>query len=247
MKRSSVFLGTVVLAACGGQPGPLTQTEYCNQYAQDVCAGVSPACLITLDSCMAGRLAECTMEASQNATRDFIPSNAETCLNKVNVAYGKLKQGNLALSSSDLQAMKQACGKVYRGTGSLNGRCYVDADCLDDLICDKGYCGNASVVGPGAGCANIGEVCPGGSFCSAATGVWVCSSKVGLGGVCASAPCLENLRCAGGICTVQLGIGEACSADQDCVTGFCEPYAGLCAQDVRFANGSAACRAMGGA
>jgi hypothetical protein len=44
---------------------------------------------------------------------------------------------------------------------------------------------------------------------------------------------------------VQLGIGADCTVDQDCSSGFCEPYALKCAQDVRFANGSAACTAMG--
>jgi hypothetical protein len=249
MNRHLFFFGIVALAGCSSQPGPLTQTEYCNRYAQDVCAGVSPACLMTDASCTAGRLAQCATEAQSNATatRDFIPPNAEACLNKVNAVYGKLKQGAVALGAADIQAMNDACGNVYRGTALAYGSCKVDADCLDPLICDKGYCGTARTVAQGAGCANIGETCPPGSYCSSTTGIWFCSSKVGLGGVCdASNPCLENLRCMGVACAVQLGIGEVCTVDQDCDSGFCEPYAGLCALDVRFANGSAACKAMGG-
>jgi hypothetical protein len=246
MNRCFVFLGIVALAGCGSQSGPLTQTEYCNQYAQAVCAGVSPACLLTVPSCTAGRLDQCTAEAQSNATRDFIPPNAEACLNKVNAVYGKLKQGAVALGAADIQAMNEVCGNVYRGTGLANGLCGIDADCLDPLICDKGYCGTARTVAQGAGCANIGETCPQGFYCSGATGIWVCAGKVGLGGVCdASNPCLENLRCMGGVCAVQLGIGASCTVDQDCDSGFCEPYAFKCAIDVRFANGSAACIAMG--
>jgi len=248
MKRSFVILTVVGLAGCGSsQPGPLTQTEYCNKYAQAVCDGVSPACLMTPATCMSGRLAECTAEARNNATRDFVPPNAEACLNKVSSVFGKLKQGDLALSPLDIQAMDQACAKVYRGTGMANGQCLVDADCLDNLICDKGFCGTASVAAQGAGCANIGQTCPTGSYCTAATGVWLCSNKVGLGGACDAAnPCLERLRCAAGVCSVQLDFGAACTADQDCASGLCEPYAAKCALDVRFANGSAACVAMGG-
>jgi hypothetical protein len=146
-----------------------------------------------------------------------------------------------------MQAMDQACGDVYRGTVMANGPCTSDTDCFTGLICDKGYCGTTKMVAAGAQCNNIGETCPPGSFCSNATRIWLCTSKVSLGGACDDAnPCLENLRCAAGSCVGQLDIGEVCTMDQDCSTGLCEPYAGLCAQDVRFANHSAACVAMGG-
>jgi hypothetical protein len=81
-----------------------------------------------------------------------------------------------------------------------------------------------------------------------ASNAYFCTAKVGLYGACgASLPCLENLRCtAAGVCDVQLGMSVACSVDQDCSTGFCDPYAGKCAQDIRFADGSAACLAMSG-
>jgi hypothetical protein len=57
---------------------------------------------------------------------------------------------------------------------------------------------------------------------------------------------MENLRCSAGICDVRLGIGEVCSVDQDCSSDFCEPYAAVCAQDIRFARGTAACNFMSG-
>ena len=249
MNRRFVFLSMITLFGCGSQPGPLTQTDFCNKYAQDVCAGVVPACLVTTATCTAGQLNACTTAARSNAGRDFIPANAEDCLNKVSSTYGKLKQGSVALNAADIQAMDQACSDVYRGTVLANGPCTADADCLDGLICDvaKGYCGTSKLVAQGAGCANIGETCPAGFFCSAITGVWLCLSKAGLGGACDAAnPCQENLRCKAGTCVVQLDIGEVCTLDQDCSTGFCEPYAGLCAQDLRFANHTAACVAMGG-
>jgi hypothetical protein len=201
---------------------------------------------MTAASCTAGQLTACSTEAQANATRKFIAANAEACLNKVSLAYGKLKQGTGVFSASDIQAANQACGNVYRGTVMTNGPCQLDIDCLDGLICDKGRCGNAKVVGQGAQCANIGEICPQGFYCSMATGIWVCTNKLNLGGACTDSPCLEDLRCAAGLCSVQLGIGEDCTFDQDCSTGFCEPYAGKCAQDVGFAYGNPACVAKGG-
>jgi hypothetical protein len=252
MKHRLALVCVTALAGCSSQPEPLTQTEYCNQYAQDVCDGISPACLMTPAACMAGRLAECTAQAQENAGRDFIPPNAEAYLKTVKAAFGKVKQGDV-ITPSDFQAMEQARGRVYRGTILANAPCPSDADCLDGLICDKGYCGTAQVVAQGAQCANIGETCPTGFYCSMATGIWVCTSKVTLGGACTDAisptpaiSCLENLRCAAGVCSMKLDFGEACSVNQDCGSGFCEPYAFKCALDIRFANGNIDCQAMGG-
>jgi hypothetical protein len=166
-----------------------------------------------------------------------------------------VKQGDV-ITASDFQAMEQARSKVYRGTVQANGPCTDDAECLNGLTCDaaKFHCGTTKMVDPGAGCANIGETCrPPGYFCNNASGIYVCTSKVALGGACADAvpptpaiPCLENLRCSAGFCAMRLAFGQACSVDQDCSSGFCEPYAALCAQDVRFANGNPDCLAMGG-
>lgn len=255
MECRLVLLSVFAFAACNSQPPPLTQTEYCNKYAQAVCAGVSPACLVTPANCMALQLDKCSQQAQDNAGKDFLPPNAEAYLNLVSAAYGKVKQGDV-ITASDFQAMEQARSKVYRGTVRANGPCTTDAECLDGLTCDvaKFHCGTTKLVDPGAGCANIGETCrPPGFFCSNAISIWVCTSKVALGGACADAapptpaiPCLENLRCSAGFCAMQLAFGEVCSVDQDCSSGFCEPYAGLCAQDVRFANGNPDCVAMGG-
>lgn len=195
---------------------------------------------------MAGRLAECSAQAQQNIGRDFIPSNGEACLAKVAEVYGKLNQGTVALSAVAIASMDDACANVYRGTITTNGPCAVDVDCFDGMICDKGKCGSARIVAAGQGCANIGELCPQGTYCGPdANNVLACLGKGRLGAPCSDAvPCQENLRCAAGACAVQLDVGVDCSVDQDCATGFCEPYAQKCAVDIRFANGSAACTAM---
>ena len=242
---SLALVALVSLAGCGNDKSPTTQTEYCNTYAQEICAAVAPACLITTSACMAGRLADCSAQAQQNIGRDFLPSNADACLAKIREVYGKLNQGAVALTAAAIASIDNACANVYRGTKALDRPCEVDVDCLDGYICDKGFCGRAKVVAQGQGCANVGEICPQGSYCSGAAPVSLCVSKGSLGATCDdSAPCLETLRCESGACAVQLGVGFACSVDQDCDTGFCEPYAKLCANDVRFANNSAACTAM---
>jgi hypothetical protein len=255
MIRRLTLLSMVALVGCNNDPGPLTPTEFCAKYAQDVCDGVMPACLVTEATCTAGQVTACTRQAAGNAGRQFIPANAETCLGKVIAVYSKVKQG-VPAGARAYKDMVQACNDVYRGTLAANAPCPsgVTADCMDGLVCDKGFCGLAKPVVQG-GCANSGETCSQGYYCSNASGAYFCTSKVGLGAGCGDAlPCLENLRCSvEGICNTQLGIGDVCSVDQDCdpattdstdSAGFCDPFAAKCAQDLRFK--SEACNAMSG-
>jgi hypothetical protein len=238
----------VALVACGSDPSPLTPNQYFQQRAAATCAALETACFVPLPTCTAARVAEYTAEyqSSLSYFRDFIPSNAEACVAKVKEAYGKIKEGMVALPAAEYNAMQAICANVYRGSSMANGPCQLDLDCYGDLVCDKGYCGTPKLVAPGAGCANIGETCPQGTFCSNASGIWMCTAKVGAQGACAASPCLETLRCAGGICMARLGLAESCASNDDCTSGFCEPFAGKCAEDIRFANGTAACIAMGG-
>jgi hypothetical protein len=228
----------VVLAGCNNDPSPLTPNQYFQQRAEATCAAIASACFVPVATCTASRVAEYTV-AYQSALASghaFIPTNA----------YGKVASGAMALKAAEYSAMEAACANVYRGPGDANAYCQRDIDCVGELVCDKNHCGTSKPVGAGVGCANIGETCSQGSFCSGATGVWVCSAKVAAQGECTAYPCLESLRCSAGVCVARLGIGESCTIDGDCGSSFCEPYAGKCAPDLRFANGSAACIAMGG-
>jgi hypothetical protein len=248
-------LGPLLALGCGEENKPLTAADFDNQYAQDMCAAVTPACLVPETACVAGQLGV-RAQKDQEAMLSrwiFSPSNAQTCLNQVNSTYGKLRGGTVALSAADMHSVEGACKNVYRGGKLSNEACDVDKDCVVGLICDHskgtvgGRCGAESTVLQGAGCANIGEVCPTGSYCGNSAGVFVCQPKLDLGAACSDVmPCLESLRCSVGLCIPQLGLGELCESDQDCATNFCEPYAHRCAEDVRFGNGTAACLANGG-
>jgi hypothetical protein len=109
-------------------------------------------------------------------------------------------------------------------------------------------------VGQNAGCANVGETCTQGFYCGDSFGVPSCVPRVGLANLCDEGNtdfykrvyCLESLRCVSGACIPQLDIGEVCTSSQDCLSGYCEPYAGKCAQDLRFAPGSTSCVALTG-
>jgi hypothetical protein len=243
-----MLLALVVLAGCDDESSPLTPNQYFQQRAAATCAAVVSACLVPEATCISNRVAEYTAEyqSALASGRSFIPGNAEACLAKVKDAYGKVAGGAMAMKVAEHSTMQEVCANVYRGSGVANAYCQVDVECIGELVCDKNHCGTPKPVSLGAGCANIGEMCPPGAFCSGGSGVRICSAKIGLQGDCTASPCMETLRCFDGICVAQLGIGETCTMDGDCGSGFCEPYAGKCAADLRFANRSAACVAMGG-
>jgi hypothetical protein len=183
--------------------------------------------------------------------RSFVQASADECLKTVDSVYGKMRDGQKSLKESELETLKQVCNQVYRGGKLANQECGADEDCVSGLVCDlgkggpSGRCGTKTVVLQGAGCANVGEICPLGFFCGNSDGVWVCQPKLGLAAACDAAPCLENLRCSGGICVSLLTDGQACTVGDECASGFCEPYVRLCAEDVGFAPGSISCLAMG--
>jgi hypothetical protein len=254
-RRLVLLLGPLLAMGCGNDDSsPITPAEFDNRYAQEICAQVSPACLTPETSCVAYQLGVRAQKDQQavGLGRSFLPANAEACLGTVSSVYGQLHQRPGALSAGDLHILEQSCNQVYRGAKLANQECSFDEDCISGLICDlgkagvSGRCGTQTMVLEGAGCANIGEICPVGFFCGNAAGVFTCQPKLGLAASCDLVPCLEDLRCAGGICVTQFALGQACTLDQECSTGFCEPYALVCADYVGFAIHSAACQKMGG-
>ena len=222
----------------------MTVAEFTQALSKNECKSVVSACLIPETDCLSTRQAYWSQVASEEAKagRPFDPKNADACLSKVRSVYAALDKG-MAIKAADYRDMKHACGRVFHGTSALNGLCAVDADCVDDLICDKQHCGNAIEVGPGKGCANIGEYCSQGFVCETSRGIAMCVARANKEAACTSDDsCLEALRCAGGVCVEGLGIGVACEADEDCDSGFCEPFAFKCGNDIRFASGSPACQ-----
>jgi hypothetical protein len=249
MRFRSIVPLFVLFAGCGEDQSGLTQGQFIQERAKAVCAGIIEACGMTEQTCVALRVAEyqAAYQIELSKAHTFVPANADKCISKTKDAYGKIKGGTVALSAADYLAMETTCANVYRGVATTNGSCQVDVDCLNDLICDKGYCGTYKLVSEVSGCANIGETCPPGYYCSTGAGVWMCAVRVGLQGGCiANIPCMEELRCAGGLCLARLGTGEACLAHSDCTSGFCEPYLRKCMNDIRFGPSSPVCIAMGG-
>ena len=80
------------------------------------------------------------------------------------------------------------------------------------------------MVGAGANCANPGEICQPTEYCRTADGLSVCSARPDKGAACnGDLPCKPNLRCSE-TCVDKLAANAPCSADDDCLTGYCNPF-----------------------
>lgn len=249
MSKKLVFLSLVTgLAACGSGSKEMTVAEFTQKISQNECAYVTYACLIKETDCLSTRQAYWSQVANTAiaAGRPFDPSAAETCLAKVKSDYEVLEQ-NTAISPEKYREEKRICDRVFHGPAKENQACAVSADCIDDLVCDKGFCGRRIEVGAGKQCANIGEYCSQGFTCAViGTGpVRQCVARANKGAACAGDDsCLEALRCAGGVCVEGLGPADDCQADVDCASGFCDPFVHKCGNAIRFSEGGSACKAF---
>lgn len=233
------------LAAGCGRGDSMTEEEFCQEVARRECGKVATICGTPVESCGLVRAAVCRETAAQARAggRVYNPAGADGCLDRISDVYQTLPIFPQALKDLD-----EVCARVFRGAAHASQPCMVDYDCDKNLVCDKGRCGTPKTVAAGAGCANIGERCPSGQYCSNASAVYVCTKRQDRGQTCAPAlPCLERYRCAG-TCVERLPSGVACERDDDCETAYCNPYgAPRCVAGLTFSPDSPSCLAYMGA
>jgi hypothetical protein len=208
-------------AGCNRGDGPMTEQKFCEEYARIECSKVAAFCSFNPANCEPSRLSICiaTARTLKSGGHQFNPGNTDRCLKKLEEAYRVLP-----ISAAMLKDVDDQCTRVFEGTAKPAEACVADYDCADGLICDKGRCGALKVVASGAGCANIGEVCPKGEYCTANSGIFLCTRRQQQGMACSPAqPCVENLRCRD-TCVPRLDIQDMCSSDDDCLSGYCNRY-----------------------
>jgi hypothetical protein len=210
------------LAGCGVlDDKPKSVGDFCGEYAKIECEPTAVTCSRTRTECEPLRRAACQAFVAplEGPSRVFRRDNAEACLDQLKDTYKKS-----LITATDLQALTAKCGRVVEGAGIANATCAVDQDCRSPLVCDKKRCGPLRVVGAGANCANPGEVCPPNEYCRPDNGLMICSARPDKGAACSvELPCKPNLRC-GGTCVDKLGANAACTGDDDCLSGYCNPY-----------------------
>jgi hypothetical protein len=245
--KASFPLFVLALGACNLGKS-MTEDEFCKEYGKRECAKVAGYCEFTASSCEPLRVTACQQmaAASKTGSRKFNADNADRCLDQVNKTYG-----TIPIMPPQLDALDRACSRVFSGAAKANEACTVDFDCDGDLVCDKGRCGAAKVVASGGGCANVGETCPKGEYCTNSTGLYQCTRKQAAGATCSdSQPCVETLRCTG-TCTARAEVGATCASDDECASGYCTPYPApgtprKCSSGLSFAAGSTSCQAYMG-
>lgn len=247
-----LFSGFLVLVSsgCGGGSGTEMTTElFCAQKAESECQVAARCLTADMAVCLAKRKSACqTFAASQTmppTVRVFRPGNVSKCISVTKDTYAKLAP----IPAADLAALDDVCASVFQGDVKKDSECTVKYDCQSGLICDKGLCEPKFIKKKGELCANPGEVCEAGAYCTTFGALQRCELKKMLGESCdGTAPCVEALRC-DGTCKARLGLGETCASSDDCApaASYCDPSIGKqCYLGLIFAPNASACSDYGG-
>lgn len=223
----------VALGACTtSDPDKYPSTDsFCSARAAEECQ-VSTRCGTSAESCKRQRAALCMNEASlaTGSGRGYVAGAAEDCINRTHDLYAK---GEIAPAQKG--EVDYICQKVFRGTVAVNGVCKTDFDCTGDNVCDKGRCALRVSKKLNEPCANPGEICEKGTFCTKdPTGLTVCLKKRDKGETCTQpgaaegpGPCLESLRCI---------VGEFRCGDRNPVGTSCDPGSDDCAAEAPYCD-----------
>ena len=243
------LFGIAAMAACSASDSDSdalgTVEQFCQARAENECV-VAPKCAATTDACLAARKSVCAADAkaAQSSGRVYTSSLARACLDKTKELYDRG-----SASPTEMTELEETCGRVFQGTIEQNKPCTTDFECKDQLICDKGFCATENEKKSGEPCANPGDICERGSYCTNNGSLFVCASKKGAGEVCRddSSPCSEDYRC-NGLCVSRFGPGESCEVGRDqCASSapYCDPTVLKCTAGVGFTAGAPICKDYG--
>lgn len=253
MKKTNLVLMAVlgvagVAAGCGGGEGGMafTEDEYCNQRAAAECGALAPSCAfspVNEAACKVTRKKACATEAAALKSppkRVFREARGKACVSASRNAFQSV------VPAASWQTLRETCSRTFEGLAKANEVCTISLDCESGMICDKGVCGKSKVVLKDAGCANAGEVCSAGQFCTKAGEIYKCVNRMAVDQACSEPGnlCSETLRCVAGVCKERLAVSETCTADANCKLELvCDPFQGKCSPNVNLAQ---QCSVLGG-
>ena len=242
-------------SGCSKSDSSPTIVSFCAQKAEKECGtkdkGVAKDCGATVTACTAARAAACTSVATQESLIHPLRADAiANCLSKTDAAYSAD-----VITPALRAAADDACARVFSGMNKgavTDPACTSDEDCDTGLICDRTICAMPMSVAAGARCNNPGETCPVTQYCTGVYPQQLCTDKGGAATACdAATPCLDTLRCVGGVCAAKVPPRGACVTDSDCSADapYCDPYNGsVCFSgfEPTSAGGTNECVAFGG-
>ena len=234
-------------------------TEFCKGWAQAQCSDrVVNTCLATSkETCISNRQTVCTADLvtpALTAQLIYDSSNAEVCVNAVGNAYSDAQ-----ISNTEEKSMTKACELVFSGTEPQGAACSKDADCKQSkgLKCVVHYASSTTDAGAvegtcqqplpapvagGASCSEPEQQCAVGYHCGSTSH---CDQDEPKDANCSSQdPCAEGYKCASDKCVEKLAQGSTCTADDQCLSGYCVEAVDLCATMYQLAQGEPFCKPM---
>jgi hypothetical protein len=282
-----VGLFGLVTGGCSNATAPYPDTgSFCESLAAAQCqspdggAGIPGLCGVSADTCASAAQSACLESATKalmDPTREYNQANAPACITATAEVYG-----NPTISASDLTQLATICNAVFAGNAAIGGKCTSTASCAQGVdggaaAADGGgpsvvcapvtpgskelLCAMAVPVVAGGFCANPGDVCPTGTYCTGSPAM--CEEGASVEGTCtqvkgcaAGGYCDIDEGADKGVCKVGGGIGSECSTSANC--GTMAPYcdmnvtatsgsggSGACEVGLSFAVGADDCKAFG--
>jgi hypothetical protein len=239
------MVAAALAAACSSTATPgdkyPAQGDFCKALAVAECQEAQ-YCEVDATACETVRSQVCLGKATAalGQGRAYVPKAAPDCVDQATAAFAKnpITSDSLAFAEASLNPAADFVGKceaVFAGSVDKNGQCTKDVQCSSGRVCDKGYCADKVTKAGNDPCANPGEVCDTGFYCTGSP--MHCTAKLTTSQPCnATAPCVEADYCLAGTCAQRLAIGAACTGDGDCTSGFCDVYNGaVCGPSIVFA------------
>lgn len=240
-----VALAFASALGCSGSGIP--EDRFCADHAEIECRTLAGWCGFTAAACQAARQTACTMrvQAQRSGSRPYDSQAAAACISALAQLY---RTQPIAIAS--LRAAEATCERVYHGNNAVGEGCRTAVDCQRGLIC-RGRCLREVQVPADGSCDQPGATCAAGYYCALGgpSGMRTCRPALAVGQACgAQPPCQDHLRCQDMVCTSRLPLGAACDRDLDCAppSAYCNPYTGLCADQLSFAPGSVSCLVQAG-
>jgi hypothetical protein len=256
-----ILLGLGLPLACTIEeqlpPDPLaTSGGFCDAWAEAACQpDVVKYCNSkSVDNCRATQGDFCRM----SVPKTYTSAHAQECLDAVRDAYSDAE-----LSPEELQIVLYfgaPCDRLSKGSRTGGQSCSDNTECntAGGFACIKkqgaseGTCAEPELVAAGEPCDGDRQVCKDGYFCNGEN----CVSLKKTGGACdddyqckATDHCLKSGADAQtGTCELRADLGETCTADADCQSGYCVIESGAtegeCASTIRLSFSEPLCDSL---
>jgi hypothetical protein len=234
-------------------------SEFCDELATQVCnAMLVENCYNSSDSTLDDDTEACIESFIDNGAcnPNSLPyhageANAQACIDAWKEAYADAR-----LEADEMLDAELACLKVFNRGYTKAAACTADHDCdvLADLKCVKkpgeaeGQCYKPEYVGGGDECTDADQQCNVGYFCDLEFGGY-CHQEAKVNEACfATKFCVASVVCGTEeptVCIAKFPNGSPCTANEECLNGFCVKAAGAangtCGASLNITATSAAC------